>query len=246
MERKTGYIILMLILVPMFLTASFRSRIYQAYISNTMQDWKAVVDEMETSQANDNEFLAELVNYEYGYIGYCLGIDENKTAEKYLGLAEKNLERLARQGYSPSVIAAYRSAFYGYKIGLSPLKAPFIGPKSVSQAESSIKMDPQNPLGYIQFGNAQFYMPAVFGGSKTEAIKYFQKAEQLMENNPDDWVNENWNYLSLLTLIGQSYEAMQDYKKAETYYRKALNKEPGFSWVKKELLPKIEKTLKNE
>ncbi len=246
MERKIGILIVMLVLVPMLLSASFKTRIYRAYISNNMQAWKTVVDEMENSKTGENSFLSELVNYEYGYIGYCLGIDDNQSAEKYLDLAETNLNELEKLGYSPSVIEAYRSAFYGYRIGLSPIKAPFIGPKSIKQGEQSIKSDPQHPFGYIQLGNAQFYMPTIFGGSKTQAIAYFQKAEKLMESSPEIWINENWNYLSLLTLIGQSFEAIKEFEKAEIYYNKALEHEPKFNWVKNELLPKLNKTRNNE
>ncbi len=211
-----------------------------------MQAWKYAMDEMQQQNNSDVKYLSELVNYQYGYIGYCLGIDANNQAEVYLNLAEKNLERLEKLGYSSSVIESYRSAFYGYKIGLSPMKAPFIGPKSMKQGEMAIKSDPQNPLAYIQLGNAQFYMPVVFGGSKTEAIKYFQKAKKLMEEKPELWVHENWNYLSLLALIGQSFEITEQYEEAKLYYQKALETESEFSWVKNELLPNLEKIHKNE
>lgn len=246
MERKIGVLIVILVLVPMLLSASFKTRIYQAYISNNMQIWKTVIDEMENCKTKEDSFLSELVNYEYGFIGYCLGINDNQSAEKYLDLAELNLNELEKRGYPATVIGAYRSAFYGYKIGVSPIKAPFIGPKSIKQGEQSIKNDPQHPLGYIQLGNAQFFMPTIFGGSKTQAIAYFQQAEKLMEASPEIWVNENWNYLNLLTLIGQSYEAIKEYKKAEIYFTKALEHEPNFNWVKNELLPKLEKTRNNE
>ena len=245
MERKTSYLIIIL-LAPFLVSASYKTRIYQAYISNNMQAWQTAMDEMENKKTSENAYLAELLNYQYGYIGYCLGVDEDKAAEKYLDLAEDNLDKLEDQRYSPGTIAAYRCAFYGYKIGLSPMKAPFLGPKSIKAGEEAIKTDPQNPLGFVQLGNAQFHMPAVFGGSKKEAIEYFQKAEKLMEAKPETWVNGNWNYLSLLTKIGQSYEEMKEYKQAEIYYRKALSAEPGFKWVKDELLPNLEKTMNDE
>jgi tetratricopeptide (TPR) repeat protein len=97
-------------------------------------------------------------------------------------------------------------------------------------------------MGYIQNGNSQFYMPPVFGGSKTEAVAHFKKAEILMESNKAQLVND-WNYLSLLALIGQSYFAMEDYKNAKIYYEKALNVEPNFLYVKNELLPELIKKL---
>ncbi|MCK3684133.1 tetratricopeptide repeat protein [Maribellus sp. YY47] len=246
MERKSCTLIVMLILVPMLLAASWKTRIYRAYTGNDMRAWKAAMDEMENQKTNDPAYLAELVNYQYGYIGYCLGIDDDDAAKNCLEQAEKNLDQLEQLGFSSATINAYRSAFFGYKIALSPIKAPFFGPKSIKAAEQSILADPKNPLAYVQLGNAEFHMPAVFGGTKTKAIEYFQKAEKLMEENPETWITQNWNYLNLLALIGQSFEALNKYEEAKSYYSKAVNAEPTFKWVKDELLPNLDKKLTNE
>lgn len=229
---------------PVLLAASEKTRIYQAYIHNRMQDWKAVIDEMQSHSTDETARLAELVNYQYGYIGYCLGTEKDKEARDYLEKAEKNLDLLEDEGYRPSEIHAYKSAFYGYKIGLSPIKAPILGPKSVKQAELAIDADSTNPMGYVQQGNAQFYMPPIFGGSKTEAIEKFRKALQLMELNGKSLEND-WNYLRLLVLMAQSFEELEKWEKAEKYYKQALAAEPDFKWVKDELLPGLIKK-KNE
>ncbi len=230
---------------PLLLAASEKTRIYQAFIHNRMEDWKAVIDDMESHKTSETARLAKLVNYQYGYIGYCLGVEKDKEARNYLEKAEKNLDMLEDEGYRPSDIHAYKSAFYGYKIGLSPIKAPIFGPKSVKQAELAIEADSTNPMGYIQQGNAQFYMPPIFGGSKTEAIKKFGKALQLMKQNGES-VENDWNYLSLLVLIAQSYEEMEKWEQAEKYYMQALAAEPDFKWVKDELLPGLIKKKNDE
>ena len=245
MERKTSIILVVLMAGPLLLAASEKTRIYRAYIHNRMEEWKVVIDEMEEHKTDGNVSLAELVNYQYGYIGYCLGMDQKKAAGNYLGKAEKNLEELDKTAYIPAIIHAYKSAFYGYKIGLSPIKAPILGPKSVKQAELAIEADSTEPLGYVQQGNAQFYMPAVFGGSKTEAIKNFEKAIRLMEQNNGSLEND-WNYLSVLVLIAQSYEEMEKWKQAKKYYKQALAVEPEFEWVKTELLPGLIKKENDE
>jgi tetratricopeptide (TPR) repeat protein len=245
MERQK-YIIIIIILVfsavSTVLASSYKNKIYEAYISNNMQKWKTIIDEMENSKNKDKEFLMELVNFQYGYIGYCIGAEKMNEAEKYLDLAKDNLEKLEKSGIEDSEISAYKSAFYGYEIGINKLKAPFVGPKSIKYSKLAIEQNPQNPMGYIQYGNSQFYMPPVFGGSKTEAVAHFKKAELLMESNKAQLVND-WNYLSLLALIGQSYFAMEDYKNAKIYYEKALNVEPNFLYVKNELLPELIKKL---
>lgn len=106
-----------------------------------------------------------------------------------------------------------------------------------------MEQNPQNPMGYIQYGNSQFYMPPVFGGSKKEAVEHFIKAENLMQKDKLK-IENDWNYLSVLALIGQSYFAMEDYKNARIYFEKALKVEPDFLLVKLDLLPKLMKKQK--
>ncbi len=246
MERQK-YISLIVILAFAVISpvwaSSYKNRIYDAYISNNMPKWKIIIDEMENLKRKDTGFLMELVNFQYGYIGFCIGSENMVEAEKYLDLAVKNLLQLEKSGVESSQISAYKSAFYGYEIGINKLKAPFIGPKSIKYSQLSMEQNPQNPMGYIQYGNSQFYMPPVFGGSKKEAVEHFIKAENLMQKDKLK-IENDWNYLSVLALIGQSYFAMEDYKNARIYFEKALKVEPDFLLVKLDLLPKLMKKQK--
>jgi len=104
-------------------------------------------------------------------------------------------------------------------------------------------MNSKIPFGHVQYGIAYFYMPAMFGGSKTVAIEHFLDALKLMEANQEALSND-WNYLNLLTLIGQSYQEIKEYDKAKLFYQKALDKEPNFLWVKNELMPELLKKMK--
>lgn len=244
MERKKYFIIIVSLLWVVNGWASNKEKIYNAYISGNMPQWKTIIDQMQHDPCNSPEFLIELINYQYGYIGWCVGADKTKEAKHYLGLAEENLKKLENQNYSPSEINAYKSALYGFKIGLSPLKAPVLGPKSVNYSKLAMDQDKNNPMGYIQYGNSQFYMPPVFGGSKKVAIDYFEKALELMEGDSLQ-TRCNWNYLSLLTQITQSFEAIEEDEKAEFYYQTILKKEPRFVYVKEELYPEFLKE-KNE
>jgi tetratricopeptide (TPR) repeat protein len=222
--------------------ASYKTDIYAAYIGNNMLQWKVTIDKMNNEKIKTNEFILELVNYQYGYIGWCIGNGKDKEAENYLKLATENIEMLEQKGFNPSEISAYKSAFYGYEIGINKMKAPFIGPKSIKYSKLSMELNPQNPMGYIQYGNSQFYMPTMFGGSKKEAVEHFIKAKKLMETDKTK-IKNDWNYLSLLTLIGQSYAEMEDYQNAKIYYEKALAVEPDFLYVKLELLPDLIKRM---
>jgi tetratricopeptide (TPR) repeat protein len=239
MERpRTKMIILIFILATVKLNASYKSEVYNAFISNNMQSWKSVIDRMQSTSPKTDEQLLELVNYEYGYIAWCLGNKKSDEARKYLSMAEKSLEVLSHDKKNTSIINSYKSAFYGYKIGLSKIMAPFLGPKSLDCARLAVSSDKENPFGYVQLGNIQFYMPAAFGGSKKEALDYYLKALSLFEKNEKD-KSENWNYLSLLTVIAQSYYYVGDYKSSISYMEKIMKIEPGYGWIKNELYPKV-------
>jgi hypothetical protein len=210
-----------------------------------MELWKNVLDRMESQQNSDESFIAELVNYQYGYIGWCIGNKNFRTAGEYLDKAEKIIEILGKSKKHESLVQAYRSAFYGFRIGIHALKAPFLGPKSVASAKKAVALDQHNPFGHIQYGNCYNYMPAFYGGSKTVAIESYRKAEKLMEQDKGQ-ITGDWNYLNLLSLIGQTYEETGKFDEAKYYYNKILRIEPAFDWVKHGLLPGLVKKMKNE
>jgi len=246
MERPKYIVILIFLICGVTnVRASYKSSIYEAYISNNMGQWKIVIDAMNRQQVKDNDFLMELVNYQYGYIGWCIKMVKDDQAKEYLGLAEATIAMLEKAAYKLSLVNAYKSAFYGFHIGLNVWNAPFVGPKSVACAESAMKLDETNPYGFLQYGNSQYYMPSTFGGSKSVALSYFNRAKLLMEVDQNQ-LKEDWNYLSLLAMIAQAHVALKEYAMAKACYENVLHIEPNMLWVKNELYPELLKKIKNE
>ncbi|WP_372775733.1 tetratricopeptide repeat protein [Mangrovibacterium sp.] len=239
MERA-NYLTLMfcLLLCSSNVIASNKSDIYRAYIQNDMDLWQKTIDKMNQQEVKSIAFRLELLNYQYGFIAWCIGNKKSELAENYLDLGETNLTFLEKTGNYSSLVNSYKSAFYGFRIGLNRFKAPFIGPKSVDCALAAMKQDSTNPFGYIQYANSQFYRPPVFGGSKSVALEYYKKAEVLMYRNKAN-IDQDWNYLSLLAMIAQAHSELEDYSNAKAYYNKILNIEPDFRWVKNELYPDL-------
>jgi len=217
--------------------------IYNAYILNNMPRWKVIIDQIETKAEKSNELLIELVNYQYGYIAWCIGTNHKDEAQNYLRRAEENLKLLENRRFALSKVYGYKSAFYGFHIGLNIFSAPFIGPKSMASAKQALTTDPDDFFGYIQMGNVQFHAPSMFGGSKQEALKNYLKAKVLMEKNIPDFAKD-WNYISLLSSIAQAYEQTDDLVRAKLIYEEILKYEPRFTWVRDELYPKLLKRLK--
>lgn len=243
MERTVG-----LILFFTFLFSSAPAQqthkevIYESFISGNMSKWKKEMDKMQQSTSKTNKFRLELINYQIGYIGWCIGMEKEDEAEKYIKSAGKHLDFLKKKKYKLSYVNSYRGAIDGFRIGLNVFLAPFIGPGILDKAQKAIELDKNNPDAYILTANSKYYMWAVMGGSKETALKYYHKAEKIIED--ENLEEQNWNYLSLLTMIAHAYEEIEDYDKALNYYKKILKTEPDYTWVKDELLPKLEKKIK--
>jgi tetratricopeptide (TPR) repeat protein len=231
-----------ILLSCIFASAQEKETIYRSYIYNDMATWKKTIDAMHAEQNKNNERELELLNYEYGYIGWSIGSKRKGEAKIYLDRGLARIERLRKESYRVAVLDAYESAFLGFQIGLANLKAPRLGPRSLDFAKKSVEKDDNNALGYIQLGNIDFFMPPLFGGSKERAIEYYLKAEQLMLADGKG----DWNYLALLVQLAEALEVTGKIDKAGAFYQKALSSEPNFSWVKDELYPAFTKKHKTK
>ena len=243
MEKKVLFFICVLIINSLSIFAGNRETIYEAYIHNRMSEWKILTDQMNSLTVKSDELLLELVNFQYGYIGWCMESNRKEEAQSYLKLAENILKTLENDKYHPSLVLAYKSAFYGFRIGLNKFSAPFNGPKSTACANQAVQLDQENSLAYIQLGNGKLHAPALMGGSKTEAIVYFLKAKTLMEKNKDQ-LHGDWNYINLLVTLATAYQLNDDDTNSKKIYEEILKFEPEFLLVKDKLYPELLKKMK--
>lgn len=241
MKRCKILFLLLFALFPFSLMASERESIYNAYIFNDMESWKRIIDRMHTIPDKTVEQELDLLNFEYGYIGWCMGNKKTSLVKIYMDRVEVRIASLRKRDVKPALLYAYESACLGYRVGLNKFKAPVLGRKSVTAAEKSVKLDPNNAFGYVQLGNIDYYRPALFGGSKREAIKYYLIAEKLYlsKMKSGEVEGKDWNVLALWVQIAQAYDALDEVKRADGYYKKILAKEPNFKWVKDNLYAKF-------
>jgi tetratricopeptide (TPR) repeat protein len=220
-----------------------REKVYNAFISDQMEGWDRVIVSMNGRKANlSDKQLGELVNYYYGYTAWVLGEDLEKKANRYIDEAEEIIDELMVKYPNNPDWHAYKGAFIAYKIGLRPMKAPFLGSESIKNIDRAIEIDPQRHQGWIERGNALFYMPKAFGGSKEKALEAYKKAIRIMESAPES-LQQNWLYLNVLMVLAQSYEKTENYQMAKGTYKKILQIEPNFIYVRDELYPAFMKSL---
>jgi tetratricopeptide (TPR) repeat protein len=247
MSVKTLYIIILFTLFSWRISAqsgsvpaveTFQKSIYEAYVTGNMVLWEQTLKEMEKLYALTpaNSVLYDIILAQYGLIGYYLGLDQNSKAAHHLDRAEENLKRLSKVRAYHTTSLVFESAFLAFRISLRPIRAVQLGPRSyrlIDQAEAS---DPSYSRVWIEKGNAAFYTPPVFGGNRSDAIVYYQKAIDLLEKNMPG--NHRWLYLSTLMALANVYEKTGDLQRAIRTTEKALSFEPRFKWARDEILPK--------
>jgi tetratricopeptide (TPR) repeat protein len=217
----------------------YQARIYDVYLRGRMDLWKEIMEQMkrEATDKNDLKLLYELTEVQYGYIGYCLSMKEKKEAERVLVEAEERAKFLLEKKVYEARLYSLVGAFYGYWVSLKPLRAPHFGSKSEEANRKALELDPEEPQAWMEKGNIAFYKPAMFGGSKSEAVPYYEKAVRLFEAGPPWRTRQNWVYLNCMAGLGIAYEETGQPEKAGELYKKILRMEPTFKWVKDELYP---------
>jgi len=221
-----------------FSQTAYRDSIYKAYSRGKMDKWLKIMDtcEKNVNYTIDEEQL-ELISYYYGYTAWAIGAEKYDTAEIYIDKSERIIDRLLEKSPKNPTLLAYKGAYIAFTIGISNLKAIYLGPKSMRYIDRSIELDPENIQGNIEKGNSMYYRPAVFGGDKEDAITYYEKAVENFEEK--GLVVNNWMYINTMTALGQAYETTGQIQLAKLCYEKIIRIFPNFMWVEDELYPDL-------
>ena len=211
--------------------AYYQCAFFESYRAGNMAPWPGLIDEMAKVKSADLAWQTEILKAMYGLVGYEFGLHDREVAREYVNKADLYLDDLLEKYPNNAQLHSLAGAFYGYKIALSFYKAPFLGPKSMYHMDKAIELDPAEPMGYIEKGNSLQYRPAVFGGDKIEALKFYRKALELIEAKNDSKCD--WQQMLLRAFILKNlYETNQTFE-AEAFLA-AMQKDYGsMVWIKK-------------
>ncbi len=221
--------------------ATHHHQLYQSFKSGDMDAWFKVMDGLQNqyNKSPNNQLLWVILQAQYGYIGYLIGIKETRQARQMLSEAEKNVEVLLSANPKNADAIALKGSFLAYHISLSPYKAPFLGPRSMGLIDEALQLQPNSIQAQIEKGNAAHYAPSMFGGNPSEAVKHYTKAISLFESNNGGNLPESWLYLNTLAQLAMAYEKAKQTENARSTYRRILFIAPDFKWVKDELYPQF-------
>ena len=220
----------------------YKCKFYEAYISGQMEPWPGWIDQLEAEykREDDPELLHDLLIAYYGYVAWLIGVEQHDRAKAYLEEAGPYLDVLDDHASYRSYAEALKGAFLAYEIGMNRSKAVWLGPRSMKHINRAVELNDQNPVAWMEKGNAEYHMPRIFGGSYEKAAEHYRKAIQLFENEGYD-LSCNWRYLNALAWLAQSYDKADMDERSLRVYRKILDLEPDFQWVRDELFPDFKK-----
>lgn len=226
---------------PSIASAVDHDRIYTAYLSNDMGEWGAELSRCSAlpSLSADDRFA--LCNYYYGYVAYILDRQDKRDVERLISQWEEYISSLEDERYKPSSLLVFRSSIQAYRARMYPLKSLAYITRSINLLEKALETSATDPLAVGLKGNAKFYSPAIAGGSKTEAIKYFTSALTLL--SADEYASDKvfrWNRCAMELCLAQAYEKTDQTAKALAQARKSLAREPRFDYMKNVFLPSID------
>ena len=178
--------LLILLMVSGLCQAQYSNhQLYQAYITRDMSVWEHYIDSADWNSL-DTEQRKQLLNYEYGFSAYILGIDVEK-GKKLIQRLATHLE--AMKGELPEErYCAYLASVYTYQLALDKSQLMKYAKGIYNNIERAMELNANDPFVLSMQGNVEFYSPF---GSKKAALGYYQKADSLYGLVGADY--ERWN-----------------------------------------------------
>lgn len=220
-------------------TRTYTQRLYETYVNDQMQEWERIMANMEKDYEGngDQSLLYELCFANYGYIGYLISLEEDKAAKKELSKAMKRTKALEEMMEDKPEVLALQGALIGYRIILSKFSSMFLGPKALRYIKTAYETGDNCFNCQTEMGNMKFYTPKFLGGSKTEALPYYEIAVSIVENSSLKQ-DRDWIYMNTVLLLANAYKETGQPDKACELYEALLEYEPKAQWIREDLYSK--------
>lgn len=184
------------------------------------------------------------------YKGYALyrrtttgpNLPPEEEIKRMLQEADRVLELSAKTLPWPETYAL-RASVFGHLIGLNPnpINAMRLGPKADNAMDKAIELGPDNPRVWLMRGIGSIYKPKLFGGGAEKAEVDIRKAIAKFDGDKPEAPRPAWGRAESYAWLGQALARQDKTEDAKAAYRKALEIDPEFGWVKYQLLPDLER-----
>ena len=216
---KLKYLLILLMVSSMCYAQYSNCQLYDAYITRDMSVWEHYIDSADWDSL-DTEQRKQLLNYEYGFSAYMLGIDVEK-GKKLIQRFATHLEAIKGE-LQEERYCAYLASVYTYQLALNKNQLVKYAKRIFSNIERAMELNPNDPFVLSMQGNVEFYSP--FGNKKT-ALGYYQKADSLYGIAGADY--ERWNRRAVQLTYIQCLDKQRRGDEAITLCEKLLAEEPN-------------------
>ena len=216
---KLKYLLILLMVSSMCHAQYSNCQLYEAYITRDMSVWEHYIDSADWDSL-DTEQRKQLLNYEYGFSAYMLGIDVvkgKKLIQRFATHLEAIKGELQEERY-----CAYLASVYTYQLALNRGQLVKYAKRIFSNIERAMELNPNDPFVLSMQGNVEFYSP--FGNKKT-ALGYYQKADSLYGIAGADY--ERWNRRAVQLTYIQCLDKQRRSDEAIALCEKLLAEEPN-------------------
>lgn len=216
---KLKYLLILLMVSSMCYAQYSNCQLYEAYITRDMSVWEHYIDSADWDSL-DTEQRKQLLNYEYGFSAYMLGIDVEK-GKKLIQRFATHLEAIKGE-LQEERYCAYLASVYTYQLALNRGQLVKYAKRIFSNIERAMELNPNDPFVLSMQGNVEFYSP--FGNKKT-ALGYYQKADSLYGIAGADY--ERWNRRAVQLTYIQCLDKQRRGDEAIALCEKLLAEEPN-------------------
>lgn len=216
---KLKYLLILLMVSSMCYAQYSNCQLYEAYITRDMSVWEHYIDSADWDSL-DTEQRKQLLNYEYGFSAYMLGIDVEK-GKKLIQRFATHLEAIKGE-LQEERYCAYLASVYTYQLALNKNQLVKYAKRIFSNIERAMELNPNDPFVLSMQGNVEFYSP--FGSKKT-ALGYYQKADSLYGIAGADY--ERWNRRAVQLTYIQCLDKQRRSDEAIALCEKLLAEEPN-------------------
>ena len=113
--------------------------------------------------------------------------------------------------------------------------------------DHAILLEKDNPRIYLSKGLFFFFTPVFQGGNTDSAKYYLLKSESLFDSyKPSSIYYPSWGHEEVFAWLGQIAAREGKMDIARKYYNKALEINPKYYWVSKQLIPQLDEAPKNK
>jgi len=166
--------------------------------------------------------------------------DAEPRREKAIEDAIGHLKRATNLDAKMADAWALLAGCYGQMMGMNPMQAMILDPKSSDALKKAKELAPKNPRIWIISGTQDYFTLSMFGGDKERALKKFKTAARFVDQETiEDPLMPSWGHADAYAWVGIAHLNAERDEKARSAFEKALDINPSYGWVKHVLLPKL-------